>query len=430
MALPVAHPRGRSNVRGRTRSDSSIPLLKCVISHAIVAIVCLELGYGVGTIGMRRSMLDCSHESIQKPFDTTASASYSYSTGTKSNCSQEDTVRQMPFHHKISRMVYDYATIPRDAFNEQMDLGVPYDETIAGAEDVLLLYTNRNSLPNGTGLSEEKISLEPEKAMENCHTVKVILQKPSNNRQQTNQCIAIVPQWESFVVHKFMRVKRLGSPADLAQPLSYVPRSQREDGGFEGIPSMRQHTNPSYNALVEYLQNYDRIIKELKPIFDGVMNGRKDKSRTLVVLTCNKGQSELFRNFVCNARAKGLDLSHVVMFATDLSTYELSRDLGIPAYFDESIFKGMPEQAANKYGDMIFARMMMAKVYCVHLALTSGYSVLFQDVDVVWYQDPLPYLESKKFATYDLVFQDDGSRQPRFAPYSPNSGMFPNHLGI
>jgi hypothetical protein len=180
---------------------------------------------------------------------------------------------------------------------------------------------------------------------------------------------------------------------------------------------------------VEYLQNYDRIIQELKPLFEKVMERRKGKSRTLVVLTCNNGQSELFRNFVCNARAKGLDLSHIVMFATDESTYKLSQDLGIPAFFDERIFRQMPEQAANKYGDMIFARMMMAKVYCVHLALTSGYSVLFQDVDVVWYQDPLPYLESKTFEPYDLVFQDDGSRQARFAPYSPNSGMFRNLLG-
>jgi Nucleotide-diphospho-sugar transferase len=400
-------------------------MLQSVLSHALVGILCLYLGYGVGTIESSRVMsecMECSECRTGMSLDMAAKLSSTDTIATAVDDSKEATTRSSPFPRKVSKLFYDYATIPRDAFNEQMDIGVPYDDTVQGAEDVLLLYTNPSSLPNGTGLSNEKISLDPEKAMENCHTVKVILQAPNQRRKGSNQCVAIVPQWESFVVHKFMRVKRLGSPAELTEPLLYVPRSQMEEGGVEGIPTMRTHTQPSYEALVQYLQNYDRIIKELKPLFEGVMNARTDKSRTLVVLTCNKGQSELFRNFVCNARAKGLSLAHVVMFATDLDTHHLSLDLGIPSYYDESIFGGMPEQAANRYGDMIFARMMMAKVYCVHLALTSGYSVLFQDVDVVWYRDPLPYLESKKFAEYDMVFQDDGSRQARFGPYSPNSG--------
>jgi hypothetical protein len=325
-------------------------------------------------------------------------------------------------------MFIDFATIPRDEFNEKMEIGVPLDETVTGAEDVLLLYTNPDSLPNDYGLSHDKKSLDPDTAMENCHTVKVVLQQPHNKQQQHNQCIAIVPQWESFVVHKFMRTPPGNrGPASLEYPLQYTARSQTEGGSLaEGVPTLKRHAQPSYKSLVEYLQNYDRILDQLRPIFHEIFENSKhsSSSRTLTVLTCNKGQSMLFRNFVCNARAKKLDLSTVVMFATDEFTYQLSQDLGIPAFYDESIFGDMPESAANKYGDMVFARMMMAKIYCVHLALTSGYNVLFQDVDVIWYQNPLPYLESKKFNGYDMIFQDDGSRQVRFAPYSPNSGFY------
>ena len=146
-------------------------------------------------------------------------------------------------------------------------------------------------------------------------------------------------------------------------------------------------------------------------------------SNTLVVLTCNKGQAHLFQNFVCNARGKGLDLSHIVMFATDKATVKLCNELGIPVWYDEAIFGGLPEMSARRYGDRIFSQMMMAKVFCVHLVLNSGYNVLFQDVDIVWYQNPLPFILAKEFEEWEIMFQDDGSRQPRYAPYSPNSGM-------
>ncbi|KAG7367502.1 nucleotide-diphospho-sugar transferase [Nitzschia inconspicua] len=422
MTLPVAFPRSGHSLRVKTRRTSAIPMLQTVISHALVGILCLYLGYGVGTIQNTRVTSECSGSTIETSTDTVVIPSVPSKRNVDSQ--HEKLSRTSPFPNKISKLVYDFATIPRDSFNELIDVGVPYDDTVPGSEDVLLLYTNPKSLPNGTGLSDDKISMDPQKAMENCHTVKVLLHAPSNRQQKYSQCIAIVPQWESFIVHKFMRVKSLGSPADLSEPFTYVPRSQKEEGSFEGIPKMKIHTQPSYKGLVEYLQNYDRILEELKPLFQGAMNVKKDKSRIIVVLTCNKGQSELFRNFVCNARAKGLNLSHVVMFATDLDTHKLSQELGISSYYDESIFGDMPEQAANRYADMIFTRMMMAKIYCVHLALTSGYSVLFQDVDVVWYKNPLPYLESDTFSEFDMVFQDDGSRQARFSPYSPNSGFY------
>jgi len=132
----------------------------------------------------------------------------------------------------------------------------------------------------------------------------------------------------------------------------------------------------------------------------------------------------MFRNFVCNARAKGLDLSHIIMFATDKVTFELSKSLGIRAWYDETIFGSMPEVAAKRYGDSIFNAIMMAKVYCVHLVLSCGYNVLFQDVDVIWNKNPVSFLESKELQEWDMMFQDDGSRQSRFAPYSPNSGFY------
>ena len=69
--------------------------------------------------------------------------------------------------------------------------------------------------------------------------------------------------------------------------------------------------------------------------------------------------------------------------------------------------------------------MMMAKVYCVHLINMLGHDMLFQDVDVVWYENPLDFfLDKEKSGDYDLYFQDDGARSMRYSPYSPNTGFY------
>lgn len=258
-------------------------------------------------------------------------------------------------------------------------------------------------------------SMNATTATENCMSVKVILQ---DAKPKKKQCLVIMPQWESYHVHKFMRLENQGTkPENPTTPLRYVSTSHRENGAFNGVPSMDAHTIPFYKTLVEYLGQLERVTAELKAELD------KLNSKTIIVLVCNHGQSELLHNFVCNARAKGLDLSQLFLFATDEKTYQLGQSLGIASFHDESVFMDMPEQAAGGYGDRIFAKMMMAKVYCVHLVLQCGFNVLFQDVDVVWYQNPLPYLEGPELAEWDLMFQDDGARSNRYAPYSPNTGM-------
>ena len=43
-----------------------------------------------------------------------------------------------------------------------------------------------------------------------------------------------------------------------------------------------------------------------------------------------------------------------------------------------------------------------------------------QDVDLVWYKNPLEFFHDKKNPLYsfDILFQDDGARSLRYAPYS------------
>eukprot|EP00986_Skeletonema_menzelii_P016081 scaffold13605_cov145-Skeletonema_menzelii.AAC.11 len=71
--------------------------------------------------------------------------------------------------------------------------------------------------------------------------------------------------------------------------------------------------------------------------------------------------------------------------------------------------------------------MMYAKVLCVLYPLLLNYDVLFQDVDIVWHKDPMPFFQDKtdpKVANFDVLFQHDGSDSVRYAPYSANSGFY------
>jgi Nucleotide-diphospho-sugar transferase len=60
------------------------------------------------------------------------------------------------------------------------------------------------------------------------------------------------------------------------------------------------------------------------------------------------------------------------------------------------------------------------------MTMMLDYDVLFQDVDVVWYKNPLEFFQDNSTSMYDfdIYFQDDGSRGLFYAPYSANTGVY------
>lgn len=323
------------------------------------------------------------------------------------------------------------ARVPRTEFAQLYDIGVPLDPTTPNNEEVLLLYNTPESLPNQKRHQRRQenskgqiVKYDNAKvATSQCHTLKVVLTDP----RRKHHCLAIMGQWESYHVHKFMRLPEynvgqriLGMNASL--PLRYVSRTHRDDGKWSYLPTERNMKE--FDALlVKYLTNFQLVLKELKPIAERVAKGNDN---TIIVMVCNFGQSELLLNFVCSARARGFDLTHVLVFCTDTETKLLAEGLGLTAFYDQRNFAGMPETAANRYADRTFKAIMMAKVYCVHMINALGYDLLFQDVDVVWYRNPMEYFHNKsnEFYKFDMYFQDDGAHTNRYAPWSPNTGFY------
>lgn len=327
----------------------------------------------------------------------------------------------------INKVFVGMGRVNREDFFRKYDLGVPVDPSQQGNEDIMLLYSAKSLPKPWDAIGNTQDTMIPlynaTEATENCQVMKMILTEPKKEQH----CLAIMGQWESYHVHKWMRLAKSNETKIVKNPdamkdtndLRYVSRGHQVDGRYQPLPIPRQ-SQQHWGVLREYLTSVEETLDRLRPIAKKIAGD----GNSIVVLVCNQGHSELLLNFACSARNRGLDISKVLVFATDEATKELAESVGLVAFDVKDAFGKMPTIAAANYGDQAFTGMMMAKVYSVHLMNYLGYDVLFQDVDIVWYKNPLSYFESAESGDFDIYFQDDGAHTARYAPYSPNTGLY------
>ncbi|GKY90578.1 hypothetical protein MPSEU_000031500 [Mayamaea pseudoterrestris] len=320
-------------------------------------------------------------------------------------------------------------------------MGVPLDESKPTNSQVLILHQTHLSLPSDAIHAKEAISLtdapllSAHDATENCDILAVtLLEHPTSGLRK--QCVALMGQFESWHLQKFMRLPHRndnvttysGRRMDSSVALRYVNRGAQPSGRVGNVAPTMETTRIYWEILQKYLSSFDANLKALEPI---VKNMALGPTNAVVVMVVNLGQSELLLNFICHARRRNLDLSNVLVFATDLETRDLVANMGVAVYYDEYNYEIMPKEAAKRYADRNFRSMMMAKVFVVHMVLALGYDVLFQDVDLIWYRNPLEYFETTKMEEqkggnkpFDMYFQDDGNHALYYAPYSANTGFY------
>jgi len=230
-----------------------------------------------------------------------------------------------------------------------------------------------------------------------------------------NHCVAIVKNNNSA---SNMHVQRY--LPDGEGKLELVGRGKK-DKQDDFAPPFWGQTKFHWEILARYFLVADDILSRLDVILK-----RIQRNNTVVVLTTNSGHASMLMNFVCSCRARGFSLDNALVFATDRDVHQVARDLGLESFYDDSIFGHIPSKAAKSYGDNDYAKIMFAKVLSPHLVNVLGYDILFMDVDVVWYKDPVPLFQDKNnpLFEFDMLFQDDSARSLRFAPYAANSGFF------
>jgi hypothetical protein len=109
----------------------------------------------------------------------------------------------------VGRFAVGMARVSKQEFTDKYDLGVPLDPPTAGQEDLLLLYSHTGALPTNFADTEDQRtipSLGMERAVENCDYLNVVLTDHGNR----HQCVAILPQYESFHIQKWMRINGMG----------------------------------------------------------------------------------------------------------------------------------------------------------------------------------------------------------------------------
>jgi hypothetical protein len=158
------------------------------------------------------------------------------------------------------------------------------------------------------------------------------------------------------------------------------------------------------------LQDLSSIIKQFIAVVGSPISSEGGKRRSLIIMVLNEGVVDLFLNFLCSCRSSGI-LSQIIDSLVVITGQEhlvtLIGSMGVKAFFHSSLGP-IPKKAADFYGDRTFGMLMWFKITSVYLALKAGFNVLFQDVDLVWMENPLPILE--RMNSNDIIFMDDGAR--------------------
>jgi hypothetical protein len=251
---------------------------------------------------------------------------------------------------RLADYVVAMARVPKDSFAETFakQLGVPFEPSTNKQHDIILLYDKLDGMPSNkssfyspqqTRKIVDTIPLfqSAKEATENCDQLNVILTQADNNRRQ---CVAIVPQYESFYVQKLMRLAikqdqagKSIAVADLSVPLQYVSRFQRLGNPDQIYPlPKKEATRAHWGMLQKYFGAVDIALEELEKILAKIAI-----DNTVVVMVSNFGHSVMLSNFICSAKSRNLDISNAIVFATDQETADLATSFGVAAYYDKGV---------------------------------------------------------------------------------------------
>lgn len=348
-----------------------------IFTHVVVGLSSFSLGVFIGLDrgGCGWDNNPAIRNNSFLPFTSKTTSSEKSSTS-RSETNDTVTFDELRTFHQMFAGAYHMNAVE---FLNQSNLGVPIQ---MGDEKAIILYNSPKALPKDA-------QNDP---LKNCRMLKIILHQTNRPRE----CVALVPQYESFHLHRVMRVPKDHGPVSPKHPFRVVSRTNNQDNLSWDFPD---DYASFYSMLGNYLTTLDSTLAQLRPIAESVA-----RNNTVVAMVCNQGQSELLLNFVC----QGHDTSQFLIFATDMETFRVAKELDLSVFLLEV---GAPKSAAQEYMDESFRMMMVAKLYCAHLISELGMNFLFQDVDVVWKRNPLSFFQTQD--EYDIYFQDDGGRTDR-----------------
>jgi hypothetical protein len=244
----------------------------------------------------------------------------------------------------VGRFAAAMSRIDRSEFVKLYDPGVPLDPSTDGASQVLLIYANAKVTPTSMTNYNEIPELSAREALEHCDQMHVALL----DHGVRNQCLALVPQYESFHLQNWMRMSNKTGELDKTADFRLVSRGHKTNGRNEFDPPALIESRKHWKMLQQYFDSVDDVLAELRPILAKIA-----QHNTVVVMVVNFGQSELLLNFVCAAQSRNLDLSNIIVFTTDQEATDLANGMGLTTYFDQRVRVIIYQSACSVWVDLL-----------------------------------------------------------------------------
>ncbi|KAK9751080.1 hypothetical protein RND81_02G240200 [Saponaria officinalis] len=181
-------------------------------------------------------------------------------------------------------------------------------------------------------------------------------------------------------------------------------------GAVSGISDCSRSTN--FNASTEV--RLPLGLEELLPIVADVNN-------TIVLAIAGYSYKDMLMSWVC--RLRHLTARNFLVCALDDETYQFSTLQGLPVFKDSLAPRNISFNDCH-FGTTCFQKVTKTKSRLVLRILEMGYNVLLSDVDVYWFKNPLPLLQT--FGPAVLAAQSDeyNPAVPINLPRRLNSGFY------
>jgi len=145
---------------------------------------------------------------------------------------------------------------------------------------------------------------------------------------------------------------------------------------------------------------------------------------TVLAMTFNAPYAALFENWDRSCQQHGIDArARTIVFPMDRESEAVAQRLGYATFADPESYGAYGQDPDVPFGDLQWTDCLFMKNAVMGDMLATGVDVLFQDVDMVWRRDPIPYLHTKAHHEHwDFMLQQAG-QNAIFQPLYYNSGF-------
>jgi hypothetical protein len=320
--------------RGNTKQARRLALINP--TQVITLVICSISSFHCGTLMSWSACLSHNNPNCEEACKQMVDELKLNTSTVKCNTSSPGT--SIRFSPKLSHWAAGLVSINRKDLFDTYDFGVPMD---SGAENqnVLMLYNEKKAMPNNRTLSRAAENngdipqTTAKEATENCVAMSVVFIKNPDSR--IGQCVALVGgQYQGYHVQRWHRLIGEGSKGktDRSAPLRLTSRMTNGAGYDEFLLPKKWHLEDHEEIMKTYLNSLSKIRKDLDAILKKIVI-----NNSIIVMTVNKGQSELLMNFACSARARGFNIGNLIVFPTDMFTKDLAEGLGLATYFSNEV---------------------------------------------------------------------------------------------